>query len=162
MFTDFSFAQLLAVDALVTGGVIVGSFLFTYTLGKHALVPALTALGIGATFAALAAYPGHFPLISGWPTYQQNIVVFAIVSVFAFCIFRRHAYFEPTIVPTGVELAVCAVMTSGFILAILGAFLPADVVSTISPNIRVLFVDPFPRTLWLIVPVAVLTVMRGK
>jgi len=159
---DLSFASFLVFDAMIAAGVIAGAFLFVYTIGRYSLVPMIAAMGIGAAFAALAPYSGHIPGVSVWPAYQQNILVFASITVAAFCIFRRHSYFEPSVIPNGIELAVCAVLIAGFILAVLGSFLPADVIATLSPHTRVLFVDDLPRTLWLIAPVAVLAAMRGR
>lgn len=161
MFSDFSFTSFLVFDALVVGGVAVGFALFMYTFGKHAFVPAVAALGMGAVFAALAVYVGHIPGLSTWPEYHQQIAMFVVASVVAFGVFRRNSFFEPSTIPTGAELAIAAVMMTGFTLAVLGSFLPADVVATLSPNVRVVFVDALPRTLWLLSPVAVLAGMRG-
>ncbi len=158
---SFDFTSFLVFDAFVVGGVVVGFAAFMYTLGKHAFVPALAALGIGAVFAALGAYVGHIPGISTWPEHHQQIAMFAVASVVAFFVFRRNAFFEPSTIPTGAELAIAAIMMAGFTLAVLGSFLPVDVVATLSPNVRVVFVDALPRTLWLLSPMAVLAGMRG-
>lgn len=159
---DFSFASFLVFDAMIAAGVIAAAFLFVYTIGRYSLVPMIAALGMGAAFAALAPYVGHVPGINVWPAYQQHVLVFSIVTLAAFFIFRRHSYFEPSVIPNGIELAICGVLIAGFILAVLGSFLPADVITALSPHTKVLFVDDLPRTLWLIAPVAVLAAMRGR
>ncbi|MFA6018010.1 MAG: hypothetical protein WCT28_04530 [Patescibacteria group bacterium] len=159
---SFDISQFLVFDAMVAAGVVVGSLLFVYTIGRYSMVPMLAALGTGAAFAALAPYVGHIPGIATWPEFQQRIVVFSVVSIITYVVYRRHSYFEPSVVPNGFELIVCGLLLAGFILAVIGAFLPADVLATISPQIRVIFGDELPRTLWLAAPIVVFGVMRGR
>lgn len=159
---DISLASFLVLDAMVAAGVVVGSLVFTHTIGRYSIVPMIAALGIGGTFAALAPYAGHVPGINVWPTYQQNMCAFAVMTVVAYFIFRRHTYFEPSVIPNGIERIVCGIVMAGFILAVLGSFLPVDILATLSPQIRVVFADPLPRTLWLLSPVVMLGVMRGR
>ncbi len=159
---SFDFSQFFVLDAIISAGVIVGSLVFTHTLGRYAMVPMIAALGIGGAFAALAPYAGHVPGMNVWPTYQQNICAFVVVTLVAFLIFRRHTYFEPSVVPNGFERIVCGIVLAGFVLAVLGSFLPVDILATLSPQIRVIFTDPLPRTLWLMGPIVMLAVMRGR
>ncbi len=159
---SFDFSQLFVFDAMIAAGVIAASFLFVYTIGRFSLVPMIAALGMGATFAALAPYAGKIPGINIWPAYQQHIFVFIVIALAAFFIFRRHSYFEPSVAPRKIELAVCAMLIAGFILAVLGSFLPTDVITILSTHTKVLFVDDLPRTLWLIAPVAVFAAMKGR
>lgn len=159
---DFSLASLLVGDALIAASVLVGALLFAYTIGRYSLVPMIAALGAGATFASLAPYIGHLPGIATWPEFHQRIGVCIVVTIIAYIVFRRHPYFEPSVVPNGFELIVCGLLIGGFILAVLGAFLPAEVLATISPQLRVIFADELPRTLWLAAPIVVFGVMRGR
>ncbi len=159
---SFDFSQFLVLDAMVGAGVMVGSIAFAYTLGRYSMVPMIAALGIGAAIAALAPYIGHIPGIATWPEFQQRIIVFSIATIVAYAIFRRHPYFEPSVVPNGFELVVCGLLIGGFILAVIGVFLPADILATISRQLRVIFVDDLPRTLWLAAPIVVFGVMRGR
>ncbi len=158
----FDASQFLVLDALVATSVLIGSLLFTYTIGRYSMVPMVAALGMSAAFAALAPYVGHIPGVATWPEFQQRIIVFAIVTIVAYVVFRRHSYFEPSVVPSGFELIVCGLLIGGFILAVIGAFLPADALASISPQIRVIFGDELPRTLWLAAPIVVFGVMRGR
>lgn len=160
--SDFSLTSLLVGDAMVAAGVLVGALIFSYTLGRYSMVPMVAALGMGAAFASLAPYVGHIPGIATWPEFQQRIIVFSVVTIIAYVVFRRHSYFEPSVVPNGFELVVCGLLIGGFILAVIGAFLPAETLATISPQLRVLFGDELPRTLWLAAPIVVFGVMRGR
>lgn len=160
--TDFSLQSLFVMDALVAAGVVVGALLFVYTIGRHSVVPMLAALGFAAAFAALAPYVGHVPGIATLPEYQQQIAVFALVTAAAYLGFRRHKYFEPSAVPSGVEIVLCGAVIGGFILAVIGAFLPADVLATISPQLRMIFGNDWPRALWLAAPMIVFGATRGK
>ena len=155
-------SQFLVLDALVATSVVVASFVFVYTIGRYSMVPMIAALGTAAAFAALAPYVGHIPGIATWPEFQQRIVVFSIATIVAYIVYRRHSYFEPSIIPNGFELIVCGFLIAGFILAVIGAFLPSDVLATISPQLRVIFGDELPRTLWLVAPIVVFGVMRGR
>ena len=157
-----SLESFLVFDAGVAAAVIAGSVLFVYTIGKYAVVPAIAALGMGATFASLAPFVGRIPGISAWPAHQQHIAVFIVVAVIAFVLFRRHSYFEPSVPPNGFERAVCGIVIAGFILGVLASFLPVDIFTTLSPHIRGVFADPLQRTLWLSAPILLFAVMRGR
>lgn len=159
---DFSLSSLFVGDAMVAAGILVGALIFSYTLGRYSMVPMIAALGIGAAFASIAPYVGHIPGIATWPEFQQRIIVFSVVTIVAYIVFRRHTYFEPSVIPNGFELVVCGLLIGAFILAVIGAFLPADLLATISPQIRVIFGDELPRTLWLAAPIVVFGVMRGR
>ncbi len=160
--SEFSLESFLVLDALIAAGVIIASLAFTYTIGRYSIVPMITALGIGATFAALAPYVGRIPGISAWPVFQQNIVVFLVVTALAYWVFLRHAYFDPRVVPSKVESMACGLLIAGFILAVLASWLPAEVMSTISPQLRTFFGDALPRSLWLLAPIIVFGVMRKR
>jgi len=159
---SFDVSQFLVMDALIVAGVIVASFVFTYTVGKYSIVPAIAALGMAAACATIVPFIGHVPLINVWPTYQQQGLGFVVFLLISYIIFRRHSYFEPSVMPSRMELAVCSVMIAGFILAVIGSFLPADVVATLSPHVRTIFVGELARTLWLLSPMVVFGVMRGR
>lgn len=159
---SFDFSQLFVFDAAVVASVIIASLIFFYSVGKYAIVPMIAAQGIGGVFAALAPYVGNVPGMSSWPAYQQHVFVFAIATAIAFFIFRRHSYFEPSDLPNVFERIVCGVVIAGFVLAVIGSFLPVDILSSISPQIRFIFTDPVQRTLWLIGPVVMLGIMRRR
>lgn len=159
---SFDVSQFLVMDALIAAGVIVASFVFTYTVGKYSIVPAIAALGMAAACAVIVPFVGHVPLINVWPVYQQQGLGFVVFLLLSYFIFRRHSYFEPSVTPSRIELAVCGIFIAGFILAVIGSFLPADVVSTLSPHVRTIFVGELPRTLWLLSPIAVFGVMKGR
>lgn len=159
---SFDVSQFLVMDALIAAGVIVASFVFTYTVGKYSIVPAIAALGMAAACAAIVPFVGHIPLINVWPTYQQQGLGFVVLLLLSYVIFRRHDYFGPSVIPNGIELAVCSVFIAGFILAVIGSFLPADVVAALSPHVRTIFVDELPRALWLLSPIVVFGVMKGR
>lgn len=162
MHMSLDVSQFLVMDALIVAGVVVASFLFTYTVGKYSIVPAIAALGMAAACATIVPFVGHVPVMNVWPAYQQQALAFAIFLLLSYFIFRRHSYFEPSVIPSRIELAVCSVMIAGFILAVIGSFLPVDVVATLSPHVRTIFVGELPRTLWLLSPVVVFGVMKGR
>jgi hypothetical protein len=159
---NFDVAQFLVRDAAIAGGVIVAAFLFMYTVGKQSFVPAFTALALAAAFSSIVTLPTALPVIGSWPVYQQYILLFALVAIIAFFVFRRHIYFEPVAIPGGIERPVCAVLLAGFVLAVVGSFLPASEIATLSPNIRTVFVNEIPQALWLIAPVIALIGMKGE
>lgn len=161
MIENFSLASVLVFDVLVACGVIVGSLTFFFTAGKYSIVPAFCALGFGAVFASMSIFVDFVPVLTAFPEYQVRAALFITVCTSAFLIFRRHPYFEPTTAPSAIESGVFAIVFAGFVLAIIGSFLPSDVVVTLTPNIRIVFVAGLARTLWLISPVVAFIAMRG-
>lgn len=157
-----SLDSFLVADALIASGVIVASVIFTHTIGKYAIVPALTALGFGAAFASIVPYQNRIPGLSSWSLSQQSIVVFSLVTILAFFLFRRHSFFDPSGSPSTAEKIVFGLVLGGCILAIVGSFLPTDVVHTLTPQVKMLFVDDLAKTLWISAPIVVFGVMRGR
>lgn len=148
-------------DMMWVSGVVLGMVIFAYTLGRYAMVPLFAALATAGVLASHAAYVDHIPFLATLAEHEERVIMFFVVAFVAFIVFRKNSFFEPCIVPSGWELVVFAVIYSGFTLAMLGAMLPAEVVETISINVRIVFVDDFPRTLWLISPLLLLSVLRG-
>ena len=160
--SEFSFESLLMLDALVAAGVIIASLAFAYTIGRYTLVPMITALGIGATFVALAPYTEYVPGIGSWPVFQQHIVMFVVVTMLAYLTFRRHEYFEPSVVPTRFESMICGLLIAGFTLTVIGVWLPEEILMTISPQLRWIFGEPIAQTLWILAPILVFGAMRRR
>lgn len=159
---NFDFTQFLVLDALVAAGVVVGALAFVYTIGKYSIVPAIAAVFTGASFAALAPYVGRMPGAVAWPEYQQKILAFAVVMLVAFFVYRRHEYFDPRSIPNGIEVVICGLLLAGSVLAILGAFLPSDVLANTSPQLQAIFAGDVMRSLWLASPILVFGAMRGR
>jgi hypothetical protein len=159
---SFDFSQLLVADTLIASGVMAGVFVFNYTIGKYSVVPTIAALGMAAALSVLVPYVGRVPGVSVWPTYQQQMLAFGVFLIVSYVTFRRHSYFEPSVIPSMTELAVCSVVMAGFVLAVMGSFLPADVVATLSAHTRAIFVGDLSRTLWLLSPMVAFGVTRGR
>ena len=148
-------------EALWAAGVIVGAVLFAFTLGKHAMVPLLTALGMSGVVATLVPFVDRVPYLANFAPHEERVIGFFIVSAVAFLVFRKNRFFEPCVVPSGWEQIVLGIIFGGFTLAIIGSFLPADVAASMTPNVRIVFVDELARAMWLVSPLAALTVLRG-
>ena len=155
-------ANFLVGDALVAAGVLVAAIVFVFTLGKHSVVAIFSALGLAAAFSALAPVVGRVPMVSAWPNYQQHILVFGLVFVLTYFIFRRHIFFAPSVTPSSLEGIVFGSIIGGFILAVIGSFLPADIIATLTPTVKLIFVDDIGRSLWLASPLIGFVLMKGE
>lgn len=153
--------SLIVWDALWTTGIVLGVVLFMYTIGRYALVPLLAAISTAAVFALAGPFVNHVPFLATVPEFEQRLIAFAVLTVIGFVIFRKNRFFEPCVVPSGWELAVIALVLSGFVLAIVGSLLSPEIVSTLSTNIRIVFVDDFPRLIWFVSPFLLLSIFRG-
>lgn len=148
-------------DVMWVTGVVLGMVLFAYTIGRYAMVPLLAAISMAAVIASYAAYVDHIPFLATFAEHEERVIMFFILDAVAFVVFRKNSFFEPCVVPSGWELVIFAVIYSGFVLAILGSFLPLEVIEGVSTNIRVVFLDEFPRTIWLVSPLLLLSILRG-
>jgi hypothetical protein len=161
MLSDFSFASFVAWDVFVVSGAMTGSLFFMFTVGKYTAIPSVCAVMFAAAFTVLASYIDGIPFVKTLPEYQERIVVFVALLVIAYGVFRRHWYFQSGTVMTSFDAILCAVMIAGFSLATVGSFLPAEIVSELTPNIRLLFVHDIGRTLWFLSPGFAFFAMRG-
>jgi len=149
-------------DVMWVSGVVLGMVLFSYTLGRYAMVPLFAALVTAGVLSTHAAYVDHIPFLATLAEHEERVIMFFVVALVAFVVFRKNSFFEPCIVPSGWELVIFAIIYSGFTLAMLGAMLSPEMVETVSMNVRIVFVDEFPRTLWLVSPLLLFSVLRGS
>ncbi|MCR4311993.1 MAG: hypothetical protein NUV56_01785 [Candidatus Uhrbacteria bacterium] len=163
MFTEWlvKLQNVFVWDMLWVTGIVLGMVLFAYTLGKHAMVPLLAAISTAAVISSFAAFVGRIPFLANFAEHEQRVLMFFALLIVSFIVFRKNRFFEPCVVPSGWELVIFAVIYAGFTLAILGSFLPPEVIGTLSTNVRIVFVDDFPSIIWLISPLVLLSVFRG-
>ena len=152
----------LVWDAMWVAGVIVGMLLFAYTLGRYAMVPLFSAMVTSALLAQFVPYIDRVPFLATYADYQQRVIVFFVLLVLLFVLYRKNRFFEPCVVPSGWELGVFAVVYAGFLLAILSSFLPTEMVADLSLHVRLVFADEFPRMFWLLSPFFLFTLLHGN
>lgn len=149
-------------DAAWVAGVMVGMLLFAYTIGRFAMIPLFSAMVTSAVLAQFVPYIDRIPYLATYEDYQQRVIMFCVLVVFLFILYRRNRFFEPCVVPSGWELGVFALGYAGFLLALLASFLPPEIIATLSMHVRLVFADEFPRLFWLLTPFFLFTLLRGN
>ena len=91
-----------------------------------------------------------------------SVIVFAILYLAIFFILKSNGFFEPYVVPTGLEIGTFALAFCGLLFVILGSFFPAEMQEQLSPWTNMLFYGDIARTAWAIAPVATLLLVRGE
>ncbi len=145
-------------DALVVAGIFAGSVVFAFTLGRKSLIVAFVAVVFAGLVVQLMPSTESIPYLADYPEAQTDVVLFILGAIIFGLIFRRNRFFEPYIVPTGLERFVFAAILAGLIVVILGSFWTGD---TQSAYVAKIFFHPVARLAWLLAPVVMLAIFRG-
>lgn len=151
----------LTWDTLVVIGFVILICVYGYTLGKDFIVPFLVSIYIAGFTMLFVPYVAWLSsLIEADPGISLTIVFFAIFLIIFF-ILKSNGFFEPYIVPTGFEMGTICIAISGLMLVIVASFLSEDLISSFSPAVRFLFIGDIQTTVWALLPVGTLLLIRG-
>lgn len=145
-------------DALVVAGIFAGSVIFAFTLGRNSIIVSFVAVIFAGLVVQLLPSSETIPYLADYPETHTDIVMFAVAALLFGLIFRRNRFFEPYIVPTGLERFVFAGVLAGLIVVILGSFWEGD---TASSYVAEIFLHPIARIAWLLAPVVMMAIFRG-
>lgn len=151
-FVDFDVFFLIGIFAL--------ALLYLSTLGKdHGVVLTIALyLSIGTVM--------FLPFLSdiqfaGMASYQLSLVFFLLfIPAFTF-LQLRNGFFEPSIVPSGWERGVFAVIFSGACFFVMLSFFPPEIQRELSPVIQTLFLRQPWSNLWFSLPILTLLFLKG-
>jgi hypothetical protein len=145
-------------DALVVAGIFAGSVIFAFTLGRNSIIVSFVAVVFAGLVVHLMPSTADIEYLASYPEPQVDIALFVIAAVLFGLIFRRNRFFEPYIIPTGLERFVFAAILAGLVVVILGSFWTGD---TQSAYVSQIFLHPIARLGWLLAPVVMMAIFRG-
>jgi len=145
-------------DALVVAGIFAGSVIFAFTLGRNSIIVSFVAVVFAGLVVHLLPSTETIPYLSAYPEAQTDIVTFVVAAILFGLVFRRNRFFEPYIVPSGLERFVFAALLAGLIVVIMGSYWQGD---TISAYVSQIFLHPIARLAWLLAPVVMMAIFRG-
>lgn len=148
----------LVWDALVVAVIFAGSVVFAFTLGRNSIIVSFVAVVFAGLVVHLLPSLSFIPYLSTYPESQLDAVTFMITSLIFGIIFRRNRFFEPYVVPTGLERFVFAGALAGLIVVILGSFWSEGI---ITPYVQQVFIAPWAQLAWLLAPVLLMAIFRG-
>ncbi|MFZ2682213.1 MAG: hypothetical protein WAZ14_03925 [Patescibacteria group bacterium] len=152
-------AQALVVwDALVAASIFIASVAFAFTLGRNSIIVSFVAVVLAGLVAHLFPDVGSLSFLASLSAEHFKILVFGVATIIFGLVFRRNRFFEPYIIPTGLERFVFAAVLAGLIIVIIGSFVDPE---TLSIYVRQLFVSPLARLAWLLAPVIMMAIFRG-
>ncbi|HAL50257.1 TPA: hypothetical protein DDY56_02145 [Candidatus Uhrbacteria bacterium] len=151
----------LTWDTLVVIGFVILVCGYGYTLGKDFIVPFLVSIYIAGFVMLFVPYVAWLASLIETDQGIASIIVFLAIFLIIFFILKTNGFFEPYVVPTGFELGTISIAISGLMLVIVTSFMSAEMVASFSPAIRLLFVGDIQTTIWALLPVGVLLLIRG-
>lgn len=154
-------ANVLSWDVLAFVVVTVAVVAYAYTLGKDYVIPALFSLYIAAFIMVFIPQLDYVVAMIEADVWLAQIIVFVVIYVIVFFILKSNGFFEPYVVPTGLEIGTFAIAFCGFLFVIIGSFFPAEMLEEFSPWTNAVFYGDIAKTVWTIVPVATLLLVRG-
>ena len=152
----------LTWDLLVVVGLIVLICAYGFTLGKDFIVPLLVSVYIAGFVMAFVPYVDWLRGLIEADSGIASSIVFVGILLIVFFILKSNGFFEPYIVPTGFELATFCIGIAGLILVIVASFMGEEMIASFSPLIRSAFVGDIQMTVWALVPVSLLVLIRGE
>lgn len=148
----------LVWDALVVAVIFAGSVVFAFTLGRNSIIVSFVAIVFAGLVVHLLPSLSFIPYLNVYPESQLDVGTFMVASLLFGIIFRRNRFFEPYVVPTGLERFVFAGALAGLIVVLLGSFWSEGI---ITPYVQQLFIAPWAQLAWLFAPVLLLAIFRG-
>ncbi len=151
----------LTWDVIAILAVIVLALVFAYTVGKQSVISFLVA-AYAASFAVI--FSPHILELSERISIDEwlaKTVVYLVLFILIFWIVKTNGFFEPYVVPTGHEIATFTIASVGLLLAVTATFIDSDLMATFSPWTRMIFDSEISLTIWSLVPVGSLLVLRG-
>jgi len=154
-------ASVFSWDVLIFAGLTIAIIAYAYTFGKDYIVPGVFSLYIAAFIMTFIPWIDNAVALIESDEWLARVIVFAVVYVAIFFIMKTNGFFEPYVVPTGLEIATFAVAFCGFLFVIIGSFFPADMLEELSPWTNMLFYSELARSIWTLVPIGTLLLVRG-
>ena len=152
----------LTWDIFVVSGVLVLVCLYGFTLGKDFMVPLLVSVYAAGFVMAFVPYIEWLEGLIEADIGIAASIVFIGILLIVFFILKSNGFFEPYIVPTGFELATFCIGITGLILVIAASFMSEEMVSSFSPLVRSAFIGDIQMTVWALVPVGLMVLIRGE
>ncbi|MFH1611267.1 MAG: hypothetical protein ABIA83_01555 [Patescibacteria group bacterium] len=160
--TDFvQNTSYLTWDTLVVIGFVTLICAYGYTIGKDFVVPLLVSVYIAGFIILFVSQTSWLIRLIEADEGISSTIIFLAIFLITFFILKTNGFFEPYIVPTGFELGTISLGISGFVLVIIGSFMSPDMIASFSPAIRFLFIGDVQETVWALVPLGTLLLIRG-
>ncbi len=152
----------LPSDVLIVVGVLAVTLVYNYTIGKHRAATLLIAMYVaGALIFLVPAFDALYEILPVDKRFSP-VIMFGVVLILVYLIFRRNAFFDPYLVPTGWELGVFSVLHTAVLVALVVSIVPSAVTADFSPNFGRVFLDPMVRSGLIVAPLLMLFVIRGR
>lgn len=155
-------AGFLTPDLIVVVLVLAGVLAYSSTAGKDHGVTMLQALYMAALpFFFVPQVVESLPTLGAEP-YLAKIIYLAILWLVTFFILLRNEFFESPMVPALWEIGVFGVLFTGMAVAIVGTFLPPEMIEGTSSVVRAAFTGDAMLTFWVLAPVGAWILIKGE
>lgn len=154
------YTNMLVWDALVVAVIFAASVFFAFTLGRHSIVISFVAVLFAALIVTVLPSLELVPYLAERTEGERDVLSFIVITLLTWLILRRNRFFEPYVVPTGIERLFFAIALAGLIVVILGVFV-GDSIST-SSEVTQVFLHPLARLGWFVAPIILMAFFRGN
>ncbi|PIX62641.1 hypothetical protein CO057_03780 [Candidatus Uhrbacteria bacterium CG_4_9_14_0_2_um_filter_41_50] len=135
--------------------------LYAYSIGKDSLIPSIIALYISGFTMMFLPYINNLESLIKTDSSISSIIIFAIVYLIVFFVLKWNGFFEPYVVPTGIEIALFAISFTGLLAVILGSLMSVEMIASFSPLSRMIFTGNIAVTIWSLAPLGLFILIRG-
>jgi len=151
----------LTWDVIVILVVLTLILLYAFSMGKQEVISILVAAYVASFIAVFSPHVLELADRISVDSWLGETIVFLVLFVLSFWIIKTNGFFEPYVVPTGYEIATFVVSSVGLLCAVTMTFIDADVIATFSPWTRLIFDSDISLTVWALVPLGSLLILRG-
>lgn len=156
-----SISGLIVVDALIVAAIFGGVMLYAFTIGNQRLLTAYFAVGAAGLLTLLLPSLAQVPYLSTWFEYQRDLLLFIVSTAVFLIILWQNRFFDPYIVPSGIEKIFFALGLAGWIIVILGAIVPHEMLGVSAP-VQTYFFSWAATLGWLLAPLGFFLIFRGR
>lgn len=147
-------------DLFFFAGIFCGVLLYLFTVGKDHGVILTLSLYLAAATLVFLPFLSDIAFLGIASHHIQLFLLIVLIALFAI-LQLRNGFFEPSIVPSGWENLVFAVIFSGAFMFIVLGFLPTELQSDLSTTTQTVFLRQPWSNLWFTLPIFTLLFLKG-
>lgn len=153
--------SVVVVDALIVSVIFGGVMLYAYTIGSQRILSAYFAIAAAGLLVFALPSVGELSFLAGFKDYEQNLLLFGVSFLLWLLVLWRNRFFDPYIVPSGIEKLFFSLGLAGWLIVVLGFIVPPSVLG-LSASVQIYFFSPIASICWLVAPILLFALFRGK
>lgn len=135
--------------------------LYAYTIGSQRILSTYFAIAAAGLLVLALPSLGEISFLSSLKEYEQELALFVASLLIWILVLWQNRFFDPYIVPSGIEKLFFSLGLAGWLIVMLGLIMPPEVLG-LSQSVQTYFFSPIATVSWLVAPILLFGIFRGK